>query len=279
MKPSTIVSTLAFQNEAETIASLLGCGVRIIKKNIFPDGEWSFEQPPERGSEYCLIYFRLSEQTLVELVTLINILKPFSCKIAVCIPYLPSMRQKDNALVDLLAKSSSDLVDIYTIEPHTELDKVRSISWASLLKIDHFTGIEAVIGPDKGAATRAGELAEKLGLPVYIGHKKRLGRRVEVQIKINSNLKKVIIIDDIVSTGRTIEAALVELSKQGVEEAVVCVAHSFIPLSWIKVPDGMNCEFYSSDSLSLDKSKSIQSTVAIADYFLKKAAEEESIRA
>ena len=72
-----------------------------------------------------------------------------------------------------------------------------------------------IVSPDHGAVKMAARYAEFLGLPVAIIHKTRIsGERVKVQRIVGDvRNKEAIIIDDMISTGGTIEQAIKALCR------------------------------------------------------------------
>jgi ribose-phosphate pyrophosphokinase len=87
-------------------------------------------------------------------------------------------------------------------------------------------GNGVVVAPDLGAAKLADRYARVLGLPVAIVHKTRIsGREVSVQsITGNVDGRQPIIVDDMISTGATIEAATRALAAAGALPVAAVVA-------------------------------------------------------
>jgi ribose-phosphate pyrophosphokinase len=93
---------------------------------------------------------------------------------------------------------------------------------------NHVTENSVIVAPDLGAAKLAERYARPLGLPVAIVHKSRLsGSEVSVQ-RVTGNVRgrAPIIVDDMISTGGTVEAAIEVLLVAGCEpEITVAASH------------------------------------------------------
>lgn len=85
-----------------------------------------------------------------------------------------------------------------------------------------------VVAPDLGASKLARRYAARLGLPVAIVHKSRVGPREVVAHELVGEVRgrRPIIVDDLISTGATMVAALEAVVAAGaVPEAVVAATH------------------------------------------------------
>jgi ribose-phosphate pyrophosphokinase len=93
---------------------------------------------------------------------------------------------------------------------------------------NHVTENSVIVAPDLGASKLAERYARPLGLPVAIVHKSRLsGSEVSVQ-RVTGNVRgrAPIIVDDMISTGGTVEAAIEVLLVAGCEpEITVAASH------------------------------------------------------
>jgi ribose-phosphate pyrophosphokinase len=87
------------------------------------------------------------------------------------------------------------------------------------------------VAPDLGAAKLAERYGKALGLPVALVHKKRLtGSSVVAQGTVGQvRGNRAIIVDDLISTGATIEAAVRALADAGCcEESWVVATHALL---------------------------------------------------
>lgn len=88
------------------------------------------------------------------------------------------------------------------------------------------SGSSVVVSPDLGGANLAGQYAKALGLPIAIVHKERVsGEEVTVHA-ITGDVKGQVplIVDDMISTGGTIEAAAKALMAAGCEPSITIAA-------------------------------------------------------
>jgi ribose-phosphate pyrophosphokinase len=107
---------------------------------------------------------------------------------------------------------------------------VENLTAGSLLAdaLRPFAHGSVVVAPDLGAAKLAQRCASRLGLPVAIVHKTRLGAR---EVAVNQVVGEVrgcrpIVIDDMISTGHTIAAALGAVVTEGaLPDAVIATTH------------------------------------------------------
>ena len=88
------------------------------------------------------------------------------------------------------------------------------------------SGASIIVSPDLGGAKLAGQFAVALGLPVAIVHKERISGETVTVHSLTGNVKgqKPLIVDDMVSTGGTIEAAAKALIAAGCEPDITVAA-------------------------------------------------------
>jgi ribose-phosphate pyrophosphokinase len=166
-----------------------------------------------------------------------------AARIGLVAPYLPYLRQDDRFLPGegitsaYFAGVLSGAFDwLVTVDPH--LHRYRSL--ADLYRIPAH-GVQAapaiaawlrthvpdavVIGPDVESAQWVTALAQQVGVPHLVLDKVRRGdRAVEVSFPADAPLanKTPVLLDDIISTGRTMGAAIARLREAGAR-APVCV--------------------------------------------------------
>ncbi|MBI4141565.1 hypothetical protein HY484_01415, partial [Candidatus Woesearchaeota archaeon] len=81
-----------------------------------------------------------------------------------------------------------------------------------------------LIGPDIESTQWASKAAQATGLPFTVLHKKRYTpRSIRTKVKTNVKNKHAIIIDDIISTGRTMIEPILQLKKLGAKK-ITCIA-------------------------------------------------------
>lgn len=164
-------------------------------------------------------------------------------KIFVIFPYLAYMRHEKNEpqksmITDLIAKMAlaTGVNRITTIDLHSQTEKrffkmpIISLSPAKILaeKIKAIKFLpDTIVAPDKGAINRTEDIKKELNIKneMVVFEKKRLENKVQLTIKKGKVGKKIIIVDDILDTGKTLLEAVKQLVKLGAEEIVIVVTH------------------------------------------------------
>ncbi len=244
----TLFSGSANPHLAETLAAELGTGLGALDIHRFPDGELHVEiQESVRGHDVYLLQPTNSptERHLLELLLLADAShRAGAARLTAVIPYFGYARQDRRAsgreavgarLVANLLESGGLLERVVAIDVHTAAIEgffgipLEHLSAVSMLK--EFVGVHAspdsvVVAPDLGAAKLAERYAKPLELPVVMVHKSRIsGSEVSVRgITGDVRGRKPIIVDDIISTGGTIEAAINILLEKGCKPQITVVA-------------------------------------------------------
>ena len=184
-------------------------------------------------------------ENLMELLVIIDALKRASARrINAIIPYYGYGRQdqKDKPRVPLAAKVVADLLSVaganrvITIDLHAEqiqgffdipVDHLfGTVVLASALK-GEMRGGEIVIAPDSGGTERARIFASRLKLDLALmDYREENG--IYPKIVGNVKGKKVIILDDMIDTGRTILRTTSAAMSAGPESVEVCAVHSVL---------------------------------------------------
>jgi ribose-phosphate pyrophosphokinase len=217
----------------------------------FPDGEAQVELHERiRDSHVCLIQSTGPpvDQHLIELLLLADACKRAGAQRITCvIPYFGYARQdRRGDRQSLGARVAADLVSsagfdrLVIIDAHTPAlegflaPPVEPLSAVPLLAAaarPHVDDDSVVVSPDLGAVKRAREFARRLGLPTAYVQKVRVsGHEVEAQSVFGEvRNRKPVIVDDMLSTGATIEAAIKLLRDAGAAEpATVVVTHPLL---------------------------------------------------
>ncbi|MCR4336153.1 MAG: ribose-phosphate diphosphokinase [archaeon] len=235
----------------KSIAKKTGAKLGKLKSELFPDGEFHMQfLDPIKDKEVVLVQslHPNPNDTLMELYFAGRTAKELGAKkVTGVVPYLAYMRQdkrfhageivSNNLMAHLL---NTCLDRIITVDPH--LHRVHNL--AELFHIDRkkITANEAIadyiaekfskfdtviIGPDIESYQWASRIAEKIKFPSSIFLKERFSSR-KVKVKVMKELewkgKKVIIVDDIISSGHTMIEAIKEIKKKKVKEIhCICV--------------------------------------------------------
>lgn len=195
-------------------------------------------------------------------------------KIIAVFPYLAYMRQdknepKKSLAVDFISKLAKkvSIAKIITIDIHSNLAKrgfaipVVSLSPAKIFaqKIREMKfAADSIVAPDKGALDRAEQLRKDLGIEdkVIRFEKQRAGRNVELILMDVEPKSRVIIVDDILDTGKTLISCAQTLVKLGVKEIVVAVTHGlFTGEKWRRLFDHKVIKIITTDSIPSAREK------------------------
>ena len=228
---------------AKELASVMGCDYIQAATTTFPDGECYTRIDAEKLDDDVVIVQTTSpDSKLIELLLLQDAVRRLGAKsITLVIPYFGYARQ-DRVFKPGEPESAKVMcqhldmncdrvitVDIhkeavlnYFNHPHKDLKAAPVIA-------EYFKGkgIDMVLSPDIGAAGRAKMVGEVMGVPYDHLEKPRLsGTDVRIApAKADVKGKKVLIVDDMISTGGTIIAAAYALREAGAAGISVACTH------------------------------------------------------
>ena len=228
---------------AKELASVMGCDYIQAATTTFPDGECYTRIDAEKLDDDVVIVQTTSpDSKLIELLLLQDAVRRLGAKsITLVIPYFGYARQ-DRVFKPGEPESAKVMcqhldmncdrvitVDIhkeavlnYFNHPHKDLKAAPVIA-------EYFKGkgIDMVLSPDTGAAGRAKMVGEVMGVPYDHLEKTRLsGTDVRIApAKADVKGKKVLIVDDMISTGGTIIAAAYALREAGAAGISVACTH------------------------------------------------------
>jgi ribose-phosphate pyrophosphokinase len=189
----------------------------------------------------------------------------YGCSITLVLPYLPYSRLPihEGFAHPLVAYSqlckALNVQHIITFDLHcpslaqclalpiTSLAPTHA--WATALADYDFNPEQwLVVSPDQGGEHRARELAAALGLSYAITHKKRFADGTVTQTFADNVVgKKILLIDDIIDTGKTAQSACQLLMDKGAAEIVALFTHAIFSLGPVQLP---GCtRLYVTDSL------------------------------
>ena len=250
-KPSMIFAGSSHPELAREVAQCLGLELGKVLIETFPDGEIGVQILENvRGKDVFVLQSpaRHPNHFLMELLILVDALKRASARsIVAVIPYYAYARQdrKEKGRVPITARLVANLLEragvtrVLTMDLHTE-----QIQGFFDIPVDHLYArrlfVKAlkelklknavVVSPDVGSNKMARKFAEDLKLDLAIVDKRRInGRDVEVNALIGDvSEKEVILVDDICSTGGTLETAAKVCKEEGAKSVFAVVTHALL---------------------------------------------------
>ena len=228
---------------AKELASVMGCDYIQAATTTFPDGECYTRIDAEKLDDDVVIVQTTSpDSKLIELLLLQDAVRRLGAKsITLVIPYFGYARQdrvckpgepeSAKVMCQHLDMNCDRVITVdihkeavlnYFNHPHKDLKAAPVIA-------EYFKGkgIDMVLSPDIGAAGRAKMVGEVMGVPYDHLEKTRLsGTDVRIApAKADVKGKKVLIVDDMISTGGTIIAAAYALREAGAAGISVACTH------------------------------------------------------
>ncbi len=274
-----IIPGITSQVLATRIAAELDCKATLCEYKRFPDGEFYTRIVDDvKDEEVVIVQSIRTDSDLICLLQLIDAAEE-SSRTRVVIPYLGYARQDkkfehgEAISIRAIARSISaaDLDTIYVVNVHnrsvlqyfdadtTELDAASVIA-NYIAKYEIAPAV--IIGPDGGATELAEAIASPYGFEYDVLEKKRItGAEVEIKPKkLSVESKKVVIVDDIISTGGTIAEAAALLTRQGASDIyVACIHGVFVQNAVLRMHDAGVKELIATDTI-----ESVFSKVSIA---------------
>jgi ribose-phosphate pyrophosphokinase len=240
---------------SEELAKKLGTGLGKAQIELFPDGEIGAQILENvRGRDVFVVQSIAKKPNfyLMELLILIDALKRASARsIVAVIPYFGYARQdrKDKGRVPITAKLVANLLEtagvtrIVTMDLHSEqIQGFFDIPVDNLYAQNLFAkeigklGLKnlVVCAPDVGSAKLARLMASELGASFAMVDKERTSANdVETHALVGDvQGKDVALVDDICSTGMTLEKACVAVKKAGAARVIAAVTHPLFTKEW-----------------------------------------------
>jgi len=232
----------------EKVAKNLNLPLSKLEIHVFPDGEKRIRVIDRVVEEDCVVIQSTStpaNENYMELFFIIDSLRRSGAgKITAVIPYLGYQRQdhifRDGEAVSLEVVietlQSVGVSKIVTFDLHSikipELFKIPVLHISALplfaKKIQKNNSI--LVSPDMGGIRRVKEISEILaGMPYAVIDKNRnltTGKVEAVSLEGNVKGKNVVIVDDMISSGKTIVEASKLLLKRGAKKILVFATHA-----------------------------------------------------
>jgi len=246
-----IFSLSSNPNLTNDIADYIGIPVSRCEVQRFADGEINVDIPETvRGHKVFVIQSTNApvNERIMELLIMIDALKRASAReVNVVIPYYGYSRQdrKAKARQPISAKLVADLLQtagaarVISMDLHAAqiqgffnipIDNFRAQPLISKYLLSKKLDDICVVSPDHGGATRARDLANVLDSNIAIIDKMRPKPNVAMVMNIIGKVrgKNCIIIDDMVDTAGSIQAASVALKEAGAKKIYVCCTHPLL---------------------------------------------------
>ena len=223
---------------SENIAKNLGVRRSEVRLERFPDSELNVEiQESVRGADVYIVQPTCPpvDEHLLELLLMGDASRRAGAShLTAVIPYFGYARQDRRSrgreplsvrlIADLIGASGFQRVIAVDLHSHAvesafaiPVEHISAVSLLAEAARSSIRGDAAIVSPDLGAVKMAERYAKLLDLPVAIIHKSRIsGEEVQVQQIVGDvRNKEVLVIDDMISTGGTIESAIKALLEAG----------------------------------------------------------------
>lgn len=235
---------------AQQLAQKLAMPFKQVDSHQFPDGETKITLPSPLPKQLIICQtLNQPDHKLIELILVAQTAREQGVEhIMLVTPYLCYMRQDiafhagEAVSQRIIGKLLSDYFDaVLTIDPH--LHRIHHLSQAipnslslalhatpamSAFIRQHFEN-PVIIGPDEESMQWVEAIAKKDQWLYTIANKQRFGDKDVAVTLGNINLTKrdVIIVDDIASTGRTLEQTVKQLQLQKPSSISIMITHAF----------------------------------------------------
>ena len=230
----------------ERIAKTIGVRRSQVLLERFPDSELHVEiQESVRGTDVYIVQPTCPpvDEHLLELLLIGDACRRAGAsRLTVVIPYFGYARQdrRSRGREPLSVRLIADLISaagfqrVVAVDLHSQavesafaipLEHVSAVPLLAEAARSSIHGDAVIVSPDLGAVKMAERYAKFLDLPVAIIHKSRVsGEEVRVQ-RIMGDVcnKEVLVIDDMISTGGTLEKAITSLLEAGCSPSAVKV--------------------------------------------------------
>ncbi len=264
----TVVPGTANPDLGAAIAAALGIRPGVCTVQRFPDGELQVDvQQGVRGHDVYLVQSTSPpvDSHLVELAFLADACRRAgAARVTAITPYFGYARQdrRVNPRQALGGRVVADMLEAAPIDRFVVVDlHTPALEGFFSVPLEHLSAVpllaaavtpaiherSIVIAPDLGAVKLAEQYARRLDLPMAIVHKARVsGHEVDVrQIVGDVRDRSPVIVDDMLSTGATIRAAMAALVAAGCRgDGTVVVSHGlFVGMAEQGLPPAVGAIF------------------------------------
>jgi ribose-phosphate pyrophosphokinase len=229
---------LFFTRSTEHLAKNMLLPRGMYKLTTFPDGELhvNIEHHAAHKNVWVIAATNAPAEHIIELLLLVDALQRDQATVSLLLTYAGYARQDraevGHALaaqvvargIDLFAYEQIKIVHVHSKKMHDFLDFEDVIPYELYKPIIEHNDI--IVAPDKGAHDLAALLGKKCGKPTIFLEKKRSNGAVTIALSSGDvRGKKVTIIDDMISTGKTVIEASNTLLEHGAQSVDVIATH------------------------------------------------------
>jgi ribose-phosphate pyrophosphokinase len=231
------------------MARCLRLRVAPVRVHRFPDGE-SLPRVGSALARHAVLVRSLRDPNakLVEVLLAADALRRAGARrVTLVAPYLPYLRQDalfgpgEPISARVVGRLLAEAFDrVLAVEAHlhrlarlSDVTPGRSLSAAPALagfarRLGRGT---LLVGPDRESARWVGAVARRAGLAFVVGQKRRSGdRRVRVSLPPLPRSRRVLVLDDVASTGVTLAETVRALRRAGARDVSAAVVHAvFVP--------------------------------------------------
>jgi len=246
---------------ARKVSELLNVPLIQVKMRRFPDGEFYFKFDEEISGEELMIIQSLyppQDSHLLELFSMLHTARDLGAKqIKVFVPYLAYSRQdkrylegeclSSRMIAEILENLGAD--SLYTIDIHNrrvlDMYKIPTYNLTASRELAKYFAAKdlmdpLVVSPDDEeiAIERARNAAETIDAEYDFLEKRRdrhTGEIITYEKQMNVKGRDAIVIDDIISTGKTAANAVRILKRQGARRVFVGVSHALLLGEAVKI--------------------------------------------
>lgn len=271
----SIVPGPASPQLARSIAELLGVELIELEQKLFPDGECYLRYTSElKGKKVAVVQStHQPDSHWLQLMFLLKAAKELGASVVAVVPYFGYARQEQryrpgevvsgSVLMQMLNWTRPEFLITVDIHNPTLLEQFKGkaiqLSAAELIA-RYFSTLKKpfVLAPDEPATERAKKVAELLGCEYDWLEKRRdriSGRIATFSKPLPVKGKAVLIVDDIVSTGKTALTAARIARQQGARACYVACTHAVLAKNALAQFKRAKIELVATDSIPSKVSK------------------------